>query len=453
MRRARIIVADVLDGLAQLKDGSAHCCVTSPPYWGLRDYGEAGQIGLEETPEEYVARLVEVFREVRRVLRPDATLWLNIADSYAANRSYQVSDSKHPAHDFGGSNAQRTPPGLKPGDMVGIPWRVAFALQADGWWLRSAPVWAKPNPMPESVSGWRWERCRVKVRSLRGTDSGPTRERRDGGADCGASPWNEYRPCPGCAKCEASDGLVFRRGSWRPTSSYEYVFLLAPRADYFCDQEAVREASEPSSVEHGRRFGNLPAIAPKGNPNRQDDGGARTGRQCGVAAGSPTRNPRDVWTITTRPFPGAHFAVFPPELPERCIRAGTAERTCAECGAPWAPVVERKYKHHEKWFGAEALKQRNDRGAQGAGYRQLVSSATTGHRPTCACDADHAPATVLDPFTGAGTTGLVALRLGRNFVGVELSRSYAEMAAERIRGDAPLLNEVALEAADEEGAA
>lgn len=143
---------DCLDVLRSLPERSIHCCVTSPPYWGLRDYGADGQIGLEQTPDEYVARMVDVFREVRRVLRDDGTLWLNLGDSYAANRSYQVSDGKHLSHDFGGSNASSVPDGLKPKDLVGIPWRVAFALQADGWVLRSDVVWSKPNPMPESVT-------------------------------------------------------------------------------------------------------------------------------------------------------------------------------------------------------------------------------------------------------------------------------------------------------------
>lgn len=168
------------------------CCVTSPPYWGLRDYGVDGQIGLEPTPEEYVAGMVEVFREVRRVLRPDGTLWLNLGDSYAANRSYQVSQSKHQVHDYGESNATRVPDGLKPKDLVGIPWRVAFALQADGWYLRSDIIWHKPNPMPESV--------------------------RD-----------------------------------RPTKAHEYVFLLTKAERYFYDAAAVQEQAtgrEPGNVTH-----------------------------------------------------------------------------------------------------------------------------------------------------------------------------------------------------------
>ena len=176
----RIINAEVLEGLHQLPAKSIQCCVTSPPYWGLRDYGVDGQIGLEKTPEEYVAKLVEVFREVGRVLRDDGTLWLNLGDTYAASRSYQVPDNKHPACDEHHKGAHFVPEGLKQKDLIGIPWRVAFALQADGWYLRSDIIWSKPNPMPESV-----------------TD--------------------------------------------RPTKSHEYIFLLTKKQKYYYDADAVRE--------------------------------------------------------------------------------------------------------------------------------------------------------------------------------------------------------------------
>jgi DNA modification methylase len=344
----RVIEGDAAEQLAKLDPGSVQTCITSPPYWGLRDYGTAAwdggdpecdhaptaaprpafgltggkatvdagtiqrgdcrcgatridsQLGLEPTPEQYVANLVAVFREVRRVLRDDGTLWLNLGDSYAANRSYQVSDSKHTAHDFADSNAMKVPPGLKPKDLVGIPWMVAFALRADGWWLRSDIVWAKPNPMPESV-----------------TD--------------------------------------------RPTRSHEYLFLLTKSARYFYDADAIREdlAFEPHAP------GNKKLDASRNDHDRMDK----------VWGGPAGRNKRSVWTVATQAFPGAHFATFPPKLIEPCILAGSAEGD-----------------------------------------------------------------TVLDPFAGAGTTGLVALRHDRSFVGIELNPEYAQMARDRIREDAPLLN-------------
>lgn len=176
-----IMQGDCIESMRLIPDKSVQCCVTSPPYWGLRDYGVDGQIGLEPSPDEYVARMVEVFREVRRCLRDDGTLWLNLGDSYAANRGYQVPDSKHV--DVGNAMASSVPAGLKPKDLCMIPWRVALALQADGWWLRSVIVWAKKSPMPESV-----------------TD--------------------------------------------RPTSSWEPIFLLAKSEKYYYDAEAVKEKTE-----------------------------------------------------------------------------------------------------------------------------------------------------------------------------------------------------------------
>lgn len=364
MRQFTILNADVMDGLRTLPDGSVQCCVTSQPYWGLRDYGTASwdggdpgcdhvrprqeqgpsgqradraftgrtpfldqcgrcgarrvdrQIGLEPTPEQYVERLVEVFREVRRVLRVDGVLWLNLGDCYHSgdrggycNDAHRWEKSELQAKNRG--NAETIRPnrlpqaGLKDKDLVGIPWRVAFALQADGWWLRSDVIWHKPNPMPSSV-----------------TD--------------------------------------------RPTTAHEYVFLLSKSARYFYDMEAIAERA----VHAGRIVSYDGTQKNTGHENRTYPGTKPRDIEVGE-----TRNARSVWTITTKPFPEAHFATFPPELPERCIRAGSREGD-----------------------------------------------------------------TILDPFAGAGTTGLVALRLNRRFVGIELNPEYAAMAESRIIGDAPLFN-------------
>ena len=312
----RVIEGDCGAALAALPPGGFQACVTSPPYFGLRDYGAAGQIGLEDTPAAYVARLVEVFRQVRRVLRPDGTLWLNLGDSY--NTPNNRRDAS--AYVDGGKTrlreqepnrraSQKYDHSIKPKDLLGMPWRVAFALQADGWFLRSAIVWAKPNPMPESV-----------------TD--------------------------------------------RPTSSYEHVFLLAARERYFYDAEAIAEPAEyPGDDRHNR------TDARKLSDPMCLDGGsrARTGNPTG-----DTRNARNVWTIATQPYAGAHFATMPPDLVERCILAGS--------------------------------------------------------RPGDA---------VLDPFGGAGTTGLVADRLRRDATLIELNTDYARLARARITDDAPLFAEVA----------
>ena len=359
-----IICGDALTELRKLPDESVNCCVTSPPYWGLRDYGTAkweggdpecdhrsakeksrydypmpesaqcgthkgmkpgtdspkwkdtcpscgatkndSQLGLEKTPEEYVARMVEVFREVRRALRSDGTLWLNLGDSYSKNESnnggysgkstlegFTRPDTKGREANESGAR-HKLDSGLKPKDLVGIPWRVAFALQADGWWLRQDIIWAKPNPMPESVR----DRC---------------------------------------------------------TKAHEYVFLLSKRERYWYDAAAISE-----------KFSGVPY---QGRDNGAIMNGDRKDKGRTIGMTTATRNRRTVWTIATQPYPEAHFATFPQEIPELCIKAG-----CPKGGK------------------------------------------------------------VLDPFFGAGTTGLVAMRLGREFIGVDLSPAYCEMARKRIYG-------------------
>ena len=266
MSSHRIIQGDCIEGLRTLPDASVHCCVTSPPYWGLRDYGHDGQIGLESTPEAYVARMVEVFREVRRVLRDDGTCWVNLGDSYASQGGAhggrgdnQSGVGAKRVHDAGGGDksSRVAPGGLKPKDLVGIPWRVAFALQADGWYLRQDIIWHKPNPMPESVR----DRC---------------------------------------------------------TKAHEYVFLLTKSERYYYDAEAVSEAAATAG-QKGLGFypGRAGAMGrkPSGNEAKDPLEGTR-----------PTvRNRRSVWTVTTKPYSGAHFAVMPAALVEPCIKAGCPE--------------------------------------------------------------------------------------------------------------------------------
>jgi len=253
---------DALAVLREMPDESVQMCVTSPPYWGLRDYGVDGQLGMEKTPEEYVARMVEVFREVRRVLRDDGTLWLNIGDTFSSGgRSTQVRDSFRDAasgkqaHLNGTAVRAATPENCKPKDLVGIPWMLAFALRADGWYLRSDIIWAKPNPMPESVR----DRC---------------------------------------------------------TKSHEYLFLLSKSARYWYDADAIREAS----IHAGR------VIDYDGNQkNNTVDPVLQRTRINTTTTVLDTRNKRDVWTIATEPYPEAHFAVFPEKLVEPCILAGCPE--------------------------------------------------------------------------------------------------------------------------------
>jgi DNA modification methylase len=302
-----ILQGDCREVLRTLPAESVQCCVTSPPYWGLRDYGHPSQLGLEPTPEEYVANMVDVFREVRRVLRPDGTLWLNLGDSYATQpgKGSNVPQTKWGSNSYPESAAHRSRgfDGLKPKDLVGIPWRVAFALQADGWWLRSDIIWSKGNPMPESV-----------------TD--------------------------------------------RPTKAHEYLFLLTKSERYFYDADAIKEDAAPESEERYKyAFGGAKSEA---LVDANKDGIGQRTRPVGEREYTGKRNARSVWTITTKPFPEAHFATFPPEIPMRCILAGS--------------------------------------------------------RP-----GD----TVLDPFGGSGTTGLVAQELGRHWIACELNPEYIAIAERR----------------------
>jgi DNA modification methylase len=359
----KIYHGGALEVMRQWPDGCVDMCVTSPPYWGLRDYGIDGQLGLEKTPEEYVGKLVEIFREVRRVLGPWGGAWLNLGDSYAGSMRGYGKDGKNyvtSAKQKSNAGSFVPPPaweslGLKPKDLCMIPARVALALQADGWWLRSDIIWAKPNPMPESV-----------------TD--------------------------------------------RPTSSYEHVFLLTKSAKYFYDAIAVQEPHQPD----GRKQTKTTL-----NDGSHENYAGSAGHERWPNSG---RNLRNVWTIATQPYPGAHFATFPEELPRRCILAGTsAKGNCAECGKPWVRVVEkekRKTSNSKRYSGCSL---RND--SEDGRYDAITQ--TLGWQPSCKCKADTVPAVVLDPFFGSGTVGKVATDLGRNWLGIEISGEYIEQAKRR----------------------
>jgi DNA modification methylase len=354
----RLLTGDCRAILPTLPAASVHCVVTSPPYWGLRDYGVAGQIGLEASYTDYIETMRAVFAEVRRVLRADGTLWLNYGDSYATSvNGRSAADTKALGNDnrtFRDKPFSTIGNGLKPKDLVGMPWRVAFALQADGWYLRSDIIWSKPNPMPESVID-------------------------------------------------------------RPTKAHEYVFLMSKSERYFYDAEAIAE---------------------------------------------PTRTKRTVWEIPTAPFPEAHFATFPPALIEPCILAGCPHKACAKCGAPWVSVQERSLNGETVVVRGNSRHARKADGSPLAGCNALednprdlirgsfhakggvIERKRVGLSPSCSCNAATVPGTVLDPFGGAGTTGLVADRLGRNAILIELSPAYAAMAEKRITGDAPLFAQV-----------
>ena len=411
-----------------LADGVVQCVVTSPPYWGLRDYGTArweggdagcdhmapprggmgpasaiqvqvkrldysstggqyphecrkcgarridAQIGLEPTPEAYVATMVGVMREVWRVLKDDGTVWLNLGDSYAGSHGTGGNPGDKQWTQPGSRLDSRpdVPPGLKPKDLCGMPWRVAFALQADGWYLRSDIVWAKPNPMPESV-----------------TD--------------------------------------------RPTRSHEYIFLLTKASRYYYDADAIREPNLESSIKRMQQPWNGETVRghPSGNP--QMVSGGRAGGNAPMVNVNPAgRNKRDVWTVNSEPTPEAHFATFPQKLIEPCILAGTSERgECSRCGKNWVRCVDVGYDNPgaRTTNGPRSLERRHE--TAGFPIRLEKRVETTGWRPQCACDAPMRPNLVLDPFLGSGTVGKVSERFGRRWVGLDLSTEYHKIAKRR----------------------
>lgn len=388
----KIINADCRNALRSLPDQSVHCCVTSPPYFGLRDYGHGGQIGLEPTPDEFVAAMVEVFREVKRVLRNDGTLWLNLGDSYvsvgsgtqgsdgamATRRVAQVRDRKA-VH----SSVSRPPsvPGLGQKNLIGIPWRVAFALQADGWYLRQDIIWHKPNPMPESVQdrctkaheyvflmskrpSYYYDAAAIAEAQVSDHLAGNTSHK---GADAYANGASEHRTKAGLvAFADRTRKQSVRALELAKQHGLTDEHIAAIRA------VGITDAGKAQKTQDG--FG-------KNDPHIQalaDEAKAALGGYYREFLIADTRNKRSVWTVPTMPFKEAHFATFPTALIEPCILAG-----CPTGG------------------------------------------------------------TVLDPFGGAGTTGLVADRLQRNAVLIELNPEYAAMAEKRIRNDAPLFAEAA----------
>lgn len=382
-RNGKILVGDVLERLADLPDDSVHMCVTSPPYWGLRDYGEDDQLGLEPTPEAYVENMVAVFREVRCVLRLDGTLWLNLGDTYSGGGGAAGKpDDWDDMHDDG--NYPSEPPaksadGLKPKNLVGIPWRVAFALQQDGWWLRSDIIWAKGISLDKRMGS--------------------------------------------CMPESVTD---------RPTSAHEHIFLLSPSKQYFYDHEAVKEDLLSSPEEY---------LAAGDSVRENHAHGQIQGRDLGDSSfkSMPSGgNLRNVWHTSPQPYPNAHFAVYPPNLIRPCIQAGTSEKgCCAECGAPWERVVEVE-KSSDSAYEARGKTRKDAVGPQekydyNTGFKADSESTTIGWEPTCDHDTEPVPCTVLDPFLGSGTTALVAAKQKRDFVGIELNPDYVQLATERIQ--------------------
>lgn len=444
----QVLIGDNRATLATLPAKSVHCCVTSPPYWGLRSYlsddhpDKHLEIGSEQTPDEFIAVMVETFRAVRRVLRDDGLLFINLGDSYATTAKDRTTAQATTNSGLnGGLSTQcsilkqqsKIVGGMKDGDMAGIPWRVALAIRDDGWYLRDAQVWHKGSPMPTSQNGWRWVKCRVKVepapRELR-TDSvarnGKPMTDHDGRDFAKA----KYEPCPGCKKCQASGrpGYILRRGRFRTTTAHEFVFMFSKSKHYFCDAEACKEIA----------VGGIPGNKQHKGATAYANGDEKHRTKVGLTemVASEMRLPRSVFKVSNEPYKKGHFATFPSGLPRRCIEMATSEKGCCPaCGAQYAPVVETKriptrpgidnkiWKHLE----GDAVGQRSGSSPNLDPQRHIQVTNVLDHWPTCGCDASPpVPAVVLDCFGGSGTTAQAAQAMGRDWILCELNESYVD---------------------------
>lgn len=431
----KILCGDWIEVLKTLPSDTFHMCCTSPPYWAQRNYGCDGQMGLEESPELHIQKLVEGFREVRRVLRPDASLFLNYGDKYAGSPG---SGGNPGDKQYTNVGSRRKPINcdLEQGNLLMLPARVALALQADGWILRSDIIWAKAlsfcptysgSTMPESISGTRWERHRVKTgklvtanfRSERSLDhqSEPNPSKEPTGNKIA-----EWADCPGCKVCEPNGGLVLRKGSGRCTKAHEHLFQFSKGPGYFWDQEAVREEAVTSGDRRFEREDNTQIHGRGGTESRKETGQPTSGR-----------NPRDVWCINPQAYKGAHYATYPEKLVEPCIKVATSLKgVCPKCGSQWARILQRATntegrkaagKNDEEYQRSRVT----PRDSEAGDFHDLgtLESKTLGWRATCSCGLEETvPALVLDPFMGSGCTGMVAARLGRDYTGIEINPAY-----------------------------
>lgn len=480
---------DCIDIMRQLPDNCINVVVTSPPYPGLRDYGTAeweggdpacdhspraeiktksstitggkktvgharegvrvcprcgarrtdSQLGLERSVdclgwatgnpcgECYTCKLVAVFDEVWRVLRDDGLVWLNIADAMNGFPGNANSAGLNSISRKSQKARQKKPTGyglaegnLKQLDMLGAPWSVAFALRARGWHLRADAIWAKISVMPSSTDGWRWERHTI-----------------------GAGEDKEF--CPGCDKCNDNNGLVLRRGSWKPTPSHEYIFQLAKKEQYFADPLAVRQLPAKASLDRIRQPNFWMQEGGDKDARNTDPGTHRSSRK-GLEnfAKNPGRNLWDVWVIPPTPLGEEHYAAFPSGLPELAIRSSVSQGGyCSTCGAPFARIVEQDIRGEDNPEWETESKWAED--DQANGHRLISRSAklrkkgrnhdnpfpvkhTVGWKSTCSCGAEAKPGVVLDPFSGSGTTGRVAYALGVSAIGCDLNPDYNAMA-------------------------
>lgn len=379
-----LINADVIEGLRKLPDKSVHTVVTSPPYWAVRDYGIDGQLGLESTVDEYLRKMVEVFREVKRVLRDDGTLWLNLGDKYSTSNPVGRGDTelmypKNSARLRRGSfrrDKEDVIPNrffrydLPEKNLMMIPARVAIALQDNGWILRSEIIWHKPNAMPESVID-------------------------------------------------------------RPTKAHEQIFLFSKNPRYFYDAEAVRQ--EQTGNAHSKGTGTPPKTAdPKSKIRANSSFHKAISKKVDLPTG---KNLRTVWTIATQSRPDAHFATFPDELARRCILAGTSEYGCCpHCGAAWKRIVKAEGGTiGQGWHDHSADMQKGQKAPPGSSFKDYKRT-TLGWKPSCSCEENiPIPCTVLDPFGGSGTVADISREQNRSSILIEINPDYIDLQKQRLR--------------------
>jgi hypothetical protein len=436
------------------------------------------ELGQEATPAEFVANMVRVFGLVREVMADHGTCWLNMGDSYAHDSRGGKTGGKqmdwHGEEQMSAGRTQKTL-GIPEGNLCLVPWRLAIALQDDGWIVRSVVVWQKPSPMPIPVFGWQWRRCRVKLKNGNQVGRGKqaanrltaglnerTEQRRravnpgnpqsdHNGHDFAAHA--EWTDCPGCKRCEPNGGYVLRRGSWRPTPGWEPVLMLAKSERYFADGIAVETPAKATTLERNKYSRIL------FDPDEQfavahdhetvgETANLRDVWETDLEKLSKEEliallldNPEmpNVWRIGVEPQPDKHYACFPTALVHNCLAAGTsAKGYCPACGLPWVRVVDAKpvgsWSDHDE-DATRGANQNNDV-RRSSGYEK---PKTLGWRPSCSCPlADPRPGLVLDPFAGSGRTGVEASRMGLDFIGIDLHPDYVEMARRAIREESPL---------------
>lgn len=410
-----------------LASNSVDLVCTSPPYFGQRDYNEKDQLGLESSPKQYVENTLIWAAEVWRVLKDTGVFFLNIGDSYngsgGAGGDYNKGGLKEGQPKYPGRNIHS----LKNLDLIGIPWMVAFALRDQGWYLRRENIWHKTNSMPESVKGWRWERHKIKVTNRgRGTEEyRRVTGQQDHDKDGNFKPDAIWEECPGCKKCEENDGLVLRKGSGRTTTAHEYIFMFTKTANYYYDDIAIAEKSVDAESFTGRRKRNAAQINSTDPNNYKFHGSINNDGKLRHGQVYPTRNKRSVWKMSTSGYSGSHFAVFPMELPEICIKAGSSEYgNCKICGEPYARVID----HQNMKINRSKRTHNMGRTRSSGTMISPALSKTIDWRSTCEHDAGVVPAIVLDPFGGRGTTAMVANRLGRHGISLDLSEHYLQLS-------------------------